>query len=108
MEVDLIGHKARVAWISPVVPSIAAGRQETLAVWLENLEPPLGGTIGFGVEIWAKDYSEPELRQTIQQEGSRALLRMQDQYRQKEAERPDKEKRTKVLKELADRLSKLL
>lgn len=44
VEIEVLGHKARISWISP-------REDDRVEVWLDFDEPILGGVIGFGLNI---------------------------------------------------------
>ena len=110
MEVTLLKlYKAKVARIKGQVALPPWYPEETLTVWLDLLETVPGtGTIGFGITIPVKEYTQESLQKTIQEEGSRRLesiVREAEVTRQKEAQ---KKTQQDALDVVTTKLSKFL
>ena len=104
MEVTLLGHKAKVDWISARMASKPWHPEETICVWFEFTQPGiglLGSTLSFAIEIEPKDYNPDEFLKVITEKGEEELEKLiqGDRARQEE---------TRIFQENRKRLNKMI
>lgn len=102
--VEILGHKATVKWIKGQKPSLLLRNDYGLSVWVD-FEKAVDEIFRFGFVIPVKNYGKEELRETIEREGEKTLLQMQDNNRKLQAQR---EQEQATIKELDEKGSNLL
>ncbi|GAI60847.1 unnamed protein product [marine sediment metagenome] len=109
MKIKLLGYEAEVEWISPKQTSsfVSHDSIESIGVWF-TFDEPVSSTIGFGIEIPPREYTEEEFKRVIIAGGERALQGIIDQHKKEKlaAEKRD-EQRKKLNKLVADLGEKL-
>lgn len=109
MIIKLLGYEAEVEWISPKqTTSFVSGDSISLiSVWF-TFKKPVESTIGFGISIAPKEYTEEEFKKVIIDVGTTALqdIIYQHQKEKLAAEKRDEERKklNKLVADLGDRV----
>jgi hypothetical protein len=74
--VELLGHTAKIASITGKPALEPWYKEDTLSVWLDFGNKPVGSTLGFGISIPAKEYKPDEFLKIVKKEGERRLQEM--------------------------------
>ncbi len=99
MKVKLLGHEAEVDHIHPRPAFGAIHPRDTITVWF-NFEEAVGSTLGFGIEIEAKDYEPDEFLAVILDLGEQEVERIIESYKARHAEMEEHETKRKTLNKL--------
>ena len=107
MEIELLGHKAkveRIGWEPALEPWY---KEDQITAWLK-LDEPVDGTIGFGVTLPSRDYTEEEFKAEVKSVGEEHLNHWIKERKVKAAEDEIREEKRKVMnKRVADLGDKL-
>jgi len=107
VEIEVMGHKAKIKWIKAQLANPPFSTKDSLSVWIE-LDEPVDGTISFGTIIPVKNYGKEELLETIRMYAENDMQVMKERHRQAEEEREQKKAREKDLNELGEQLLQMI
>ena len=109
MKIKLLEYEAEVEWISPKQTSSFVSQDSigSIGIWF-TFDEPVSSTIGFGIEIPPREYTEEEFKKVIIAGGERALQDIIDQHKKEKlaAEKRDmqRKKLNKLVADLGDKL----
>lgn len=108
MEVEILGHRAKVERITGQTKLYPWFVREQLVVWL-SLEEAVGNTLSFTVHLPAKKYANrAELSYNIRRRGEETLTRILKSDKQEAAKAQNESERQKALAALAAEAWKLV
>jgi len=109
MKIKLLEYEAEVEWISPKQTSsfVSHDSIESIGVWF-TFDEPVSSTIGFGIEIPPREYTEEEFKKVITAGGEKALQGIIEQDKKEKLAAEKRDKQRKKLNKLVAALGEKL
>lgn len=105
--VDILGHKAHIESVTGRLADPPWWPEDRIQVWLD-FEKPAGSTLGFGVNLPVRSYTQDEFLAAVRMEGEHRLMVELEGDRTKRELRESKEQKQKELDKIAWEIKALI
>lgn len=108
MEVEILGHKAKIERVSGQAKREPWHKEDQLVVWL-SFDEAVGSTLSFPTYVPAKKYADrAEFLYNVRRRGEEDLKRILEREEREHREREERDERQKALDAVAAEAQKLI